>query len=90
MRGKTPAPGKHSTAAQSDLLCSSSLRDRRRRLGRKMLVQRAKSGDLHVSQHATWGMSDKHIKKELPGRDDDEYRRLYRVAMKEWIEAYGG
>jgi hypothetical protein len=22
-----------------------------------MLVQRAKSGDLHVSQHATWGMS---------------------------------
>jgi hypothetical protein len=23
-----------------------------------MLVQRAKSGVLHVNQHATWGMSD--------------------------------
>jgi hypothetical protein len=28
-------------------------------IGRKTLVQRAKSGDLHVSQHATWGMSVK-------------------------------
>ena len=33
------------------------MRDRRRRLGRKMLVKWAKLGDLHVSQHATWVMS---------------------------------
>ncbi len=33
------------------------MRDRRQRLGRKMLVQRAKLGDLQFSQHATWGMS---------------------------------
>jgi hypothetical protein len=26
-----------------------------------MLVQQAKSGDLHVSQHATWRMSDESI-----------------------------
>lgn len=24
-------------------------------VGAKMLVQRAKSGDLHIGQHATWG-----------------------------------
>ena len=27
-----------------------------------MLVQRAKSGDLHVNQHATWGMSE-HVEQ---------------------------
>jgi hypothetical protein len=32
----------------------------------------------------------KHIKKVLPGQDGEEYKRLYRVAMNEWIEAYGG
>jgi hypothetical protein len=28
-----------------------------------MLVQRAKLGDLHVSQHATWGMSAKIFRR---------------------------
>jgi hypothetical protein len=37
----------------------------KRRSGRNVLVQRAKSGDLHVSQHATWGMSDQMFKKTI-------------------------
>ena len=39
------------------------MRDRRRRSGRKMLVQRSDSGNLHVSRHATWGMSDHNLGK---------------------------
>ena len=46
----------NTAASRSDPPCSNSLRDQRRRLGRKMLAQRAKSGVLHVSQNATWGM----------------------------------
>ena len=34
-----------------------NLRDRRRRAERRMLVQRADSGDLGGRGHATWGMS---------------------------------
>ena len=53
---------------RSDPPCSSSLRNRRHRLGRKMLVQRAKLGDLHVSQHATWGMSDEALYRTIASR----------------------
>ena len=31
-----------------------------------------------------------HIKMVLPDQQVDEYQLLYRVAMKEWAEAYGG
>ncbi len=61
---------------RSDPPCSSSLRNRRHRLGRKMLVQRAKLGDLHVSQHATWGMSVDGVDAEAILRGED----------RSWIE----
>lgn len=32
----------------------------------------------------------KQIKREVPDQDNKEYQRLYRFAMNEWIEAYGG
>jgi hypothetical protein len=54
---KNTAPGQDTAASRSDPPCSSSLRDPRRRSGRKTLVQRSDSGDLHVRRHATWGMS---------------------------------
>jgi hypothetical protein len=38
--------------------CPISPPDRRHRSGLTMLVQRSDSGDLHVSRHATWGISD--------------------------------
>jgi hypothetical protein len=31
-----------------------------------------------------------YIKKELPDLNEKEYQRLYRFAMNEWVEAYGG
>jgi hypothetical protein len=36
---------------------SNSLRDRRRRLGQKMLVKRTDSGDFGFRRHPTWEMS---------------------------------
>ena len=44
---------------------SSSLRDRRRRSGRKPLVQQAASGDLHVSRRLTWGMSGQDSERRV-------------------------
>ena len=44
-------------AEAADPRCFSSLCDHSCRAGRKTLVRRSDSGDFHVSQHATWGMS---------------------------------
>jgi hypothetical protein len=32
---------------------------------------------------------DAQIRKILPGKEDAEYRRLHRIAMNEWMDAYG-
>ena len=52
-----PLPGQNTALSRSDPLSFRSLRDRRRRSGRKTLVQPSVFGDLHVRRHATWGMS---------------------------------
>lgn len=42
-----------------------------------------------IPQGATERLFDIHIRDILPGQSDAAYRRLHRVAMNEWAEAYG-
>ncbi|QEP30307.1 hypothetical protein [Pukyongiella litopenaei] len=54
--GKRRHRAKKVAVSQPDPRDSNSLRDRRRRSGRKTLVQQTDSGDPDRTRHATWGM----------------------------------
>lgn len=58
---KKPPPDRNAAASRPAPPNSGSLRDRRRRPGRAMLVQRADSGDLAVGRHPAWECRDKRV-----------------------------
>lgn len=64
--------------SRRDLHSFRSLRDRRRRLGQKSLVQRSVLGDLHVRRRTTWGMSVEWID---PTGDMDIERLMQQAGM---------
>ena len=60
-RRETLSPDQDEASSQLDLPTFGRPGARRRRPGRKTLEQQAKSGDLAVQRHATWGMSGQKV-----------------------------